>query len=674
MGHSTHCASLKVYANGRINDRHHFRQPKGLNMTSSAKGNAGSGSGGQVLNVVLTDHPWGDLELERGIIEGAGFALVAGPEVAGDASDIEALVKSADPAAILTCWAPVSRTAIMSPRSLQIVARLGVGLDNIDVASATERGAWVTNVPDYCVEEVSDHAVALVLDHCRGVSRLNASVKGQGWRSDATGLLRLSNLTVGILGYGRIGRETARKFKAFGCRVLAQDPMFTADDENASAADMAAIQSQADIIIVHVPLMPATQAMLNEDFFAKLQRRPLIVNVSRGPLIDNDALLKALNEGRIRGAGLDVIDGEPAPPPEILSHAGVVATPHIAYASDASMEELRRRACEEVVRVLQGKRPEQPRNTPVRKELGEGVPLDGGVASDVRVVDTDDGPIVIKAALPKLKVAADWFSDPSRSLIEADAIRAWTELLGPGPVPELVWEKPDEYAFAMRLVDPRLRNWKKDLMSGAVDLRTASRVGQLLGLLHARSSEQPELAERFADIQYFRELRIEPFFEYVAQKLPHVAADIEAVVTGMFSRRCALVHGDYSPKNILADGSDVVILDFEVAHWGDPRFDVAFCLTHLILKSAIHGLHKPAFEQAIAAFLRAYEVDGLHIVDADLARIVGCLLLARLHGKSPVEYGDRIDRQAIENKAVQLLRHTGGGTPEIFKLSLESCG
>ncbi|WP_333605229.1 NAD(P)-dependent oxidoreductase [Novosphingobium sp.] len=642
-------------------------------MIEPAEGGA-AGDRRKTLAVVLTDHPWADVALERSIIEGAGFRLVIGPEVAGSESDIEALVESADPAAILTCWAPVSRKAIMSPRTVRIVARLGVGLDNIDVAAAAERGAWVTNVPDYCVEEVSNHAVALVLDHCRGISRLNAAVKEKGWNSDATGLLRLSDLTVGILGYGRIGRETARKFKAFGCGVLAHDPAFTADDDNAYAANMDAIQSAADIVILHVPLIPATQGLLNEDFFARLQRRPLIVNVSRGPLIDNEALLNALGEGRIRGAALDVIDGEPTPPLEILSHARVVATPHIAYASDASMEELRRRACEEVVRVLQGYQPQEPRNTPARKNPPEGVPLDGGVASDVRVVDSEDGPIVIKAALPKLKVAADWFSDPGRSLIEADAIRACTELLGKGPVPELVWEKPDEHAFAMRLVDPRLRNWKTDLMSGAVDLRTAERAGRLLGLLHARSAERPDLAERFGDIQYFHELRIEPFFEHVAEKLPHLAADMEAVVSGMLGRRCALVHGDFSPKNLLADGGDLVILDFEVAHWGDPRFDVGFCLTHLILKSSIPGMPVPAFQEAIETFLGAYGATGLDIIDTDLARIVGCLLLARLHGKSPVEYGDRIDRQSIENKAIQLLWHDGEVGLEIFQLSLESCG
>jgi len=318
--------------------------------------------------VLLTDHPWGDPDLERGIIEGAGLRLVAGPEVAGDATQVEALVEGCAPEAILTCWAPVSAGAIGLPKCLRIVARLGVGLDNIDVAAATRRGTWVTNVPDYCVQEVSDHALALALDFCRGISRLNVEIKRAGWRSDATGLLRLSTLVIGILGYGRIGRESARKFRAFGCKVLAHAPSFTKDDDNAAAVSLERIREEADIIVIHIPLTPTTQRMITKEFLAGTRRLPLIVNVSRGALIDNDALLEALSRESIRGAALDVVDGEPNPPQQLLSHPRVVVTPHVAYASDASMEELRRRACEEVVRVLRGEQPENPRNLPDRAD------------------------------------------------------------------------------------------------------------------------------------------------------------------------------------------------------------------------------------------------------------------------------------------------------------------
>lgn len=285
----------------------------------------------------------------------------------------------------------------------------------------------------------------------------------------------------------------------------------------------------------------------------------------------------------------------------------------------------------------------------------EGIPLEGGVASDVRVIETADGPLVIKKALAKLKVAADWFSDPSRSMIEVAAIEAFGSVGGRETVPEIVWVRPEENCFAMRLVDPRLRNWKTDLLSGTIDLATAARVGEILGLFHSRSAERPELAQQFEDLQFFRELRVEPFFEFVAEQKPDFAPRIREITAAMLGRRQALVHGDYSPKNILADGGDAVILDFEVTHWGDPRFDVGFCLAHLMLKSALSGGHAKQLGAAIRTFLDAYQRNGLPVIDAGLTHITGCLLLARLFGKSPADYLARLDSKAVEAKAIELL-------------------
>lgn len=288
-------------------------------------------------------------------------------------------------------------------------------------------------------------------------------------------------------------------------------------------------------------------------------------------------------------------------------------------------------------------------------EVDEGVPLEGGVASDVRVVETAEGPLVVKSALAKLNVAADWFSDPARSMVEVAAIDAFGRLAGKDTVPEIVWARPEQNCFAMRLVDPRLRNWKADLMEGRIDPATADRVGEILGLFHTGSAGRPDIAEHFDDLRFFRELRVEPFFDYVADAKPNLADRIQAVVRAMLSRREALVHGDYSPKNILADGSDVVILDFEVTHWGDPRFDVGFCLTHLMLKSTLVGSHAARMRDAIACFLDGYRRHGLPILDAGLAHVTACLLLARLFGKSPADYLPRIDRALVEERAIQLL-------------------
>ncbi|MCP3732608.1 aminoglycoside phosphotransferase family protein [Sphingomonas sp. MG17] len=287
-------------------------------------------------------------------------------------------------------------------------------------------------------------------------------------------------------------------------------------------------------------------------------------------------------------------------------------------------------------------------------ELEQGTPLEGGVASDVRVVQTADGPIVVKKALAKLKVAADWFSDPARSMIEVAAIEAFGDLGGRETVPEIVWVRPEDNSFAMRLVDSRLRNWKSDLLAGTIDPATARRAGEILGRCHANSAGRTDLATRFDDRRYFLELRIEPFFEHVAVKKPEIAGLIRDVAHRMLSRRQALVHGDFSPKNILADGGDVVILDFEVTHWGDPRFDVAFCLAHLMLKSAVADAPLNMVP-AIRAFLHAYSLNGPSLIDRDLAQVTACLLLARLHGKSPVDYLDRVDTGRIEAKASDLL-------------------
>lgn len=304
-------------------------------------------------------------------------------------------------------------------------------------------------------------------------------------------------------------------------------------------------------------------------------------------------------------------------------------------------------------------------------DLDLGVPLEGGVASDIRVVETAGGPLVVKRALAKLRVEADWFSDPDRSLVEVAAIEAFGSLGDADAVPAVVWTRPDEHCFAMRLVDPRLRNWKLDLLAGASDLATARRVGEILGEWHSRSSVRSDLATRFGDRRYFRELRIEPFFDHVAAALPELSDRIGAIAEAMLSRRVALVHGDYSPKNILARGREVVVLDFEVAHWGDPRFDLAFCLTHLMLKSVLKDAPGERMELAITALLAGYRTAGLPICDHHLAQITGCLLLARLYGKSPVEYRDRIDRAAIETRARHLLLAQGARADGDFLLSAE---
>ncbi|MEU1183184.1 C-terminal binding protein [Streptomyces sp. NPDC005820] len=314
--------------------------------------------------VLLTDHAWPDDSVERSVIEGAGHTLVSGPAEPGSAETVEELVAEHRPDGILTCWAPVSATAVATSPGLRIVARLGVGLDNIAVNAATERGVWVTNVPDYCVEEVSDHAVGMVLAWTRGLAVFDREVRAGRWNPAGARLRRLSTLTCGVVGYGRIGRATARKLGAFGCRVLAHDPFPPKGAPEVELVSLQELVRRSDVVILHVPLTPATHHLIGAEQLAAMKPGGLLVNVSRGGLVDTGAVTKALDGGRLDGAAFDVLESEPHVPAELLDQPGVLLTPHVAFSSDASVTELRRRAAEEVVRVLAGEAPAHPCNNP----------------------------------------------------------------------------------------------------------------------------------------------------------------------------------------------------------------------------------------------------------------------------------------------------------------------
>jgi D-3-phosphoglycerate dehydrogenase len=314
--------------------------------------------------VFITDYAWPDVEIERAVIESAGFKLAAGPAAPASAAEIEALVKKHQPMGILTNWAQVSAQAIRSSPGLKIVARLGVGLDNIAVDEATSRGIWVTNVPDYCFEEVSDHSVGMLLALTRGLMHFDREIRAGRWEPSTARLRRMKTLTVGILGYGRIGRSTAQKLAGFGARVLAYTRTPSAADRDVEFVSLDQLLKHSDAVIVHIPLTPQTKHLLNRERLAALKRGAFLINVSRGAVVDTNALIEALRSGQIGGAALDVLENEPNVPPELLALPNVMLTPHIAFTSDASLRELRQWASEEVVRVLRGERPKEGRNAP----------------------------------------------------------------------------------------------------------------------------------------------------------------------------------------------------------------------------------------------------------------------------------------------------------------------
>ncbi len=296
------------------------------------------------------------------------------------------------------------------------------------------------------------------------------------------------------------------------------------------------------------------------------------------------------------------------------------------------------------------------------------VNLDGGVASDVALVRDDEGrEIVVKQALPKLQVAADWRCDPARSSQEVEALRVAPSLLGGGIVPQVLWVDPPNHRFAMQRIDASLRNWQTQLGAGEVSLITAERVGEILARLQVASARDPNLATTFGTREYFELLRIQPFFVRAAERNPQARKAIDRVIELLRAPGRVLVHGDYSPKNMLARDAQVVILDWEVVHWGEPRFDIAFCLAHLLLTGWRRGSSISSYYAACHAFSGGYAKLGpIPLHDRVLASLIGALVLARLDGDSPVNFLDELDTEEVRRRALGLLLDPGPSWLKLF--------
>jgi D-3-phosphoglycerate dehydrogenase / 2-oxoglutarate reductase len=309
--------------------------------------------------VVVTDHVFADLDTERELLGAAGHELVFEGNVTAP-DDVRARVAGAD--AVLNCYTPMPREVIEALDGCRIIARYGIGIDTIDLDAATARGILVTNVPDYCIDEVSDHALALILALTRGVTRLDRSVRGGSWSTaDAPPIHRLRGRVLGLVGFGRIARALAVKAAAIGFRVVASDP-YVADElvreAGVEARSLEDLFAEADVLSIHAPLTEGTRHLIGADAFARMKPGAVVVNTSRGPLVDRAALLDALESGRLGGAGLDVLETEPPDPGDpLLAHPNVVVTPHAAFMSIESVAELRLKAAEQVVTALAGDTP-----------------------------------------------------------------------------------------------------------------------------------------------------------------------------------------------------------------------------------------------------------------------------------------------------------------------------
>ena len=313
--------------------------------------------------MLLTDRPWADDSIERGILAAAGIELVEAP--AGDEATLSRL--AADCQAIMTCWAKVTQQVIAAAPGCRHVARLGIGLDNIDVAHATSQNVVVTNIPDYCIEEVVDHALALLLGLARNVAFHYSKTK-QGVYDLRAGqpLRRIAGQTLGVLGFGRTGQLLREKAQGLGLKVIAHSASGNDRGTGCEMVSQAELFRRSDFLSLHAPLTPQTKHVVNANTLATMQPHAVIINTSRGPLIDHAALWQALQANQIGGAGLDVFEPEPpnlADP--LYADERVIATPHIAFVSEESLINLRERTAKQVVDVLQNRTPENVINPQV---------------------------------------------------------------------------------------------------------------------------------------------------------------------------------------------------------------------------------------------------------------------------------------------------------------------
>jgi D-3-phosphoglycerate dehydrogenase len=249
----------------------------------------------------------------------------------------------------------------------RIVSRVGTGLDAIDIPAATERGIWVTNVPDYSVDEVSTHAITLLLAQARRLPRMLESMRRGEWDSRrARPFPRLKGQTLGLLGFGRIAQAVAGKARGLGLEVIAHAPFVgrhIMEAASVRSVDAETLWRSSDFISLHTPLMPGTLRIVNAQALAQMKPTAFLINTARGPLIDEEALLAAVRSEGIAGAALDVLTVEPpAPDNPLLHEERIIITPHYAWYSEAANHDVRVRGAEEVVRVLRGERPRNPAN------------------------------------------------------------------------------------------------------------------------------------------------------------------------------------------------------------------------------------------------------------------------------------------------------------------------
>jgi D-3-phosphoglycerate dehydrogenase len=316
--------------------------------------------------IAITDYVFSSLDPERAVLEPLGVELR--PRQCRSDDEIIALARDAE--AVLNCYAKMTARVIEKLKRCKIIARYGIGVDNVDLAAATKAKILVTNVPDYCIDEVSDHALALLLALARRLTAADGAVKAGGWDVVAhAGIRRLRGQTLGLLGFGKIAKALASKVEPLGMKVLVYDPYLDPAliaQHGVEAVSLDRLLAEADTVSIHVPLSPETRNIVGKRELARMKPTAFLINTSRGGIVDEQVIAVALKEGRLGGAALDVLSVEPPPADHPLRQApNVILTPHLAFYSRESVIELQTKAAEEVARALKGEPPRCPVNPEV---------------------------------------------------------------------------------------------------------------------------------------------------------------------------------------------------------------------------------------------------------------------------------------------------------------------
>ncbi|HTC32527.1 MAG TPA: C-terminal binding protein [Bryobacteraceae bacterium] len=312
--------------------------------------------------VAVTDSVFPNLDPAAAVLAkiGAELRLAAAPTP-------EAILEAArDADAVLATFAKVPAEVISRLTRCRIISRFGIGVDNVDIPAATAAGIVVTRVPDYCLDEVSDHAMALLLALVRKIPSSNARTQAGRWEMRAVAPIhRLRGTVLGLVAFGQIPQLVAPKAQSFGIRVVAHDPYVSkqvAERAGVELVDFDELVKISDYISIHTPLMPATHHLFNAEVFRRMKPTAYLINTARGPIIDEAALAGALDQGHLAGAALDVMEQEPPTGSPLFGRDNVIITPHTSFYSEESLVDLQTKAADEVVRVLTGQAPRNPVN------------------------------------------------------------------------------------------------------------------------------------------------------------------------------------------------------------------------------------------------------------------------------------------------------------------------